>query len=365
VLLRLAYLIMTNAFALLRLLPVSDRNKDAEILALRHQIMVLERQLGKTRPRLLPIDRAFLAALLHRLPRDVLGRFRLLVRPDTVLRWHRDVLARSHAVRSRPRRPGRPRTVRSIRLLVLRLAQENPCWGYRRIHGELLVLGIKVAASTVWEILQQAGIDPAAERTSTTWASFLRSQAAALLACDFFETVTLTGTRLYVLAVIEHASRRIRVLGATPHPTASWVTQAARNLVMDLEDAGSRARFLIRDRDGKFPGLFDAILADAGIETVLSGIQMPRMNALMERWVQTCRRELLDRTLIWNQRHLLHALHEFEQFYNAHRPHQGISNARPLRALPSPIPEPDAATRLHVHRRDRLGGLLHEYRHAA
>ena len=261
-LLRLAYLAVTNVFALLRLLPVSDRDKEVEILALRHQIMVLERQLGKARPRFSLADRAFLAALLHRLPRDVLGRFRLLVRPETVLRWHRDLLARRHAARSRCRRPGRPRTVRSIRLLVLRLARENPCWGYRRIHGELLVLGIKVAASTVWEILQQAGIDPMPERTSTTWASFLRSQADALLACDFFEAVTLTGARLYVLAVIEHASRRIRVLGATPHPSASWVAQAARNLVMDLEDAGSRARFLIRDRDGKFPGLFDAILAE-------------------------------------------------------------------------------------------------------
>jgi putative transposase len=134
---------------------------------------------------------------------------------------------------------------------------------------------------------------------------------------------------------------------------------------MDLEDAGSRARFLIRDRDGKFPGLFDAVLQDADIETVLSGVQMPRMNALMERWVQTRRRELLDRTLIWNQRHLLYALREFEQFYNAHRPYQGIANARPLQALPSPIPEPGAATRLHIHRRDRLGGILHEYRHAA
>jgi putative transposase len=365
VLLRLAYLSVTNVFALLRLLPMSDQAKEVEILALRHQIIVLERQLGKARPRFSLADRAFLAALLHRLPRDVLGRFRLLVRPETVLRWHRDLLARRHAARSRPRRPGRPRTVRSIRLLVLRLARENPCWGYRRIHAELLVLGIKVAASTVWEILQQAGIDPAPERTSITWASFLRSQADALLACDFFETVTLAGARLHVLAVIEHTSRRIRVLGATPHPSASWVAQAARKLVMDLEDAGSRARFLIRDRDGKFPCLFEAILADAGIETVLSGVQMPRTNAIMERWVQTCRRELLDRTLIWNQAHLLHALRECEQFYNSHRPHQGIANARPLRALPPPIPEPDATTRLHVHRRDRLGGILHEYQHAA
>ena len=175
----------------------------------------------------------------------------------------------------------------------------------------------------------------------------------------------MTGARLYVLAVIEHATRRIRILGATPHPTASWVAQAARNLVMDLEDAGSRARFLIRDRDGKFPGLFDAILADAGIEVVLSGVQMPRMNSIMERWVQTCRPELLDRTLIWNQAHLLHALREFEQFYNSHRPHQGIAQ-RPATARAAPTnPRPGAATRLHVRRRDRLGGILHEYRHAA
>ena len=280
---RLVYLSVRNVFALLRLLPVSDRDKDAEILVLRHQVTVLQRQLGATRPRLLPGDRAFLAALLHWLPRDVLSRFRLLVRPDTVPRWHRDLLARRHAARSRPGRPGRPRTIRSVRLLVLRLARENPSWGYRRIHGELLVLGIKVAASTVREILRQAGIDPAPDRASTTWASFLRSQADALLACDFFETVTLGGTRLFVLAVIEHATRRIRILGATSHPTASWVVQAARNLVMDLEDAGSRARFLIRDRDGKFPALFDTVLTDSGIEMVLSGVQMPRMNSIMER----------------------------------------------------------------------------------
>jgi transposase len=202
---------------------------------------VLERQPGKTRPRFWPSDRAFLAALLHWLPRDVLGRVRLLVRPDTVLRWHRDLLARRHAARSRPKRPGRPRTVRSIRQLVLRLARENPCWGYRRIHGELLVLGIGIAASTVREILRQAGIDPAPERTTATWAEFLRSQADALLACDFFETVTLSGARLYLLAVIEHGTRRIRILGATSHPVASWVAQAAKNLVMDLEDAGARA----------------------------------------------------------------------------------------------------------------------------
>jgi putative transposase len=365
VLLRLAYLGVTNAFAVLRLLPMSNRDKDVEILALRHQITVLERQLGKEKVRFDRTDRAFLAALLHRLPRDVLRKVRLLVRPDTVLRWHRDLLARRHAAVSRPKRPGRPPTVRSVRTLVLRLARENPSWGYRRLHGELLVLGVKVAASTVWEILKEAGIDPAPERASSTWADFLRSQADALLACDFLETVTLTGTRMYVFAVIEHASRRIRILGATPHPTTAWVVQAAKNLVMDCEDTGCRARFLIRDRDGKFSELFDVILADAGIDVVLSGIQLPRMNSIMERWVQTCRHELLDRTLIWNQRQLLHALREFEQFYNGHRPHQGIANARPLHPLPTQIADPDKMARLNVRRRERLGGILHEYEHAA
>jgi putative transposase len=365
VLLRLAYLGVTNTFAMLRLLPMSDRDKDVEILVLRHQITVLERQLGKEKPRFDASDRAFLAALLHRFPRDVLRRVRLLVRPDTVLRWHRDLVARRHAVRSRPKRPGRPRTVHSIRALVLRLARENPSWGYRRVHGELLVLGIKVAASTVWEILKDAGIDPAPERGPSTWGDFLRSQADALLACDFFETVTLSGARLYVFAVIEHANRRVRILGATAHPSAAWVVQAARNLVMDLEDAGCRARFMIRDRDGKFPELFDAIVKDAGIEVVLSGVRMPRMNSIMERWVQTCRRELLDRTLIWNQRHLLHALREFETFYNQHRPHQGIANARPLHPLPTPIEDPGTIARLDIRRRTRLGGTLHEYTHAA
>ncbi|GAA3378560.1 hypothetical protein GCM10020367_58550 [Streptomyces sannanensis] len=364
-LLRLAYLGVTNAFAMLRLLPMSDREKDVEILALRHQIAVLERQLSGQRVRFEASDRAFLAALLQGLPTQMLRRMRLLVRPDTVLRWHRDLVARRHAARSRPKRGGRPRTVRSIRALVLRLAAENPGWGYRRLHGELLVLGVKVAASTVWEILKEAGIPPAPERNSSTWADFLRSQADALLGCDFFETVTLSGARLYVFAVIEHANRRIRILGATAHPTGSWVAQAAKNLVMDLEDAGFRARYMIRDRDGKFPELFDAILADAGIEVVLSGVRMPRMNSIMERWVQTCRRELLDQTLIWNERHLLHILQEFEQFYNSHRPHQGIANARPLHPLPQPITDPQQITRLDIRRRDRLGGLLHEYQHAA
>jgi putative transposase len=199
------------------------------------------------------------------LPREVLRRLRLLIRPDTVLRWHRDLIRRRHARTCQPKRPGRPPTVRSIRALVLRLVQENPGWGYRRVHGELATLGIKVAPSTVWEILKQAGLDPAPERASTTWADFLRSQADAMLACDFIETVTLSGQRQYILAVIEHATRRVRVLGTTAHPSANWVIQAVKNLVMDLDDVGFQARFLLRDRDGKFPALMDEVLAEADI----------------------------------------------------------------------------------------------------
>src|SRR5687768_9062299 len=154
---------------------MSDRDKDAEILALRHQIMILQRQLHGDRIRFTPADRAWLAALLHPLPRTTLNQLRLLVRPETVLRWHRDLIARRHARISRPHQVGRPRTVRSIRRVVLRLARENSTWGYRRIHGELLVLGVKVAASTVWEILKEAGVDPVPQRTSSTWAAFLHS----------------------------------------------------------------------------------------------------------------------------------------------------------------------------------------------
>jgi putative transposase len=220
VLLRLSYLALTGMITLLRLLSMSNADKDTEILAPRHQLAVLQRQID--RPQLTPPDRAFLAALLHTIPRPTLRQLHLIVCPDTILRWHRDLLRRRHARASRPARSGRRPTVRSIRVLVLRLARNNPSWGYRRIHGELATLAIKVAPSTVWEILKTHGIAPASHHDHLTWATFLRSQARAILAADFFDTPTLTGTRLFVLAVIEHAPRLIRVLGATAHPTAAW-----------------------------------------------------------------------------------------------------------------------------------------------
>ncbi|MEU5850666.1 helix-turn-helix domain-containing protein [Saccharopolyspora shandongensis] len=278
-LIRFVFLAVAHAFATLRLLPMTDREKDVEILALRHQLAVLQRQLGDQRLQLRPEDRAFLAALLVPLARSMLHRLRLLVSPDTVLRWHRELVKHRHACASANRGPGRPRTLASIRRLILRLAAENPSWGYRRIHGELALLGIKVAPSTVWEILKAAGVGPSPQRTTITWANFLRSQAEAILAMDFIETVTLSGQRQYILAAIHHADRLVRILGTTAHPTHAWVAQAVRNLLMDLEDSEnlSQIRFLIRDRDAKYPALIDNILNDARINTVLTGIRMPRI----------------------------------------------------------------------------------------
>lgn len=292
-------------------------------------------------------------------------RLHLIVSPDTVPRWHRDLLRRRHSRVSRPTQPGRRPTIRSIRALAPRLARGNPSWGYRGIHGELATLGIKVAPSTVWEILKTNNIQPAPPRNHLTWATFPRSQTHALLAADFFETNTLTGAQLCVLAILEHATRRIRILGATAHPTAAWTTQMARNLVMDLQEVSATVKYLIRDRDSSYTAAFDAVLADSGITITKTGIRVPRMNAIMERWIRTRRAELLDRTLILNQVHLPHALREFEAFYNDHRTHRALQGAAPLRPLPPPITESGRLDHLIIRRRDRLGGILHEYHHAA
>jgi transposase len=294
--LRFVFLLVTRVTAWLRLSRREEAWKTAEILILRHQLAVLQRQPGRVE--LNWADRALLAALVGVIPRSRRQGLRLLVTPDTMLRWHRDIVRRRWAVRSLRGRTGRPATRQNIKALVRRLARENPDWGYRRIHGELAGLGVKVAASTVWEILRTSGIEPARRRTRPTWSQFLRSQADAILACDFFIADLLDGTQAYVLTAIEHATRRIRILGVTLHPTGEWTTQQARNLIMDIGDQTDRVKFVIRDRGSNFTTAFDAVLADAGIRTVLCSIQTPRMNAIAERWIGGCRRELLDRTLM-------------------------------------------------------------------
>jgi hypothetical protein len=225
-------------------------------------------------------------------------------------------------------------------------------------------LSITVAPSTVWEILKQHGIEPTPERDHQTRAGFLRSQAHPIPACDLCTATAPTGTTSYLFAVIEHCGCRIHVLGITAHPTAEWTTQIARNLIRDLQDANVTVKYLIRDRDSTFTRAFDAVFAAEGIEIITTGIRIPRMNSIMERWIQTCRHEFLDRTPVWNQTHLLHALSEFEFFYSEHRPHRTLKSA-PLRPAPDPLIEPGRLDQLDIRRRDRLSGILHEYQHAA
>jgi hypothetical protein len=242
---------------------------------------------------------------------------------------------------------------------VLRLAAENPDWGYRHIAGQIAGLGRKVSPATVWAILKKAGFDPAPRRSDPTWAQFLKAQASGILACDFFSAETVMLAR-HCFAVVDHATRQVHVLGVTANPTAAWVAQQARNLMLDLGDRAGDFRFLIRDRDSKFTRLFDEVFTTEGIRVVLTAPQAPRMNAIMERWVGSVRRELLDRILIMNERHLRTVLAEYETYFNTHRPHRTLSQASPLRALPDPV---DAD--IKVTRRDRLGGLLHEYAQVA
>jgi putative transposase len=328
-------------------------------LMLRHQLAVAERERPRASSRLTWPDRALLALLAGTLPAERLAAMWLIVTPGTILRWHQDIVRRRWDRRSRRGRSGRPATHRRVRSEVLRLARENESWGYRRIHGELAGLGITVAPSTVWEILKRAGIEPAPRRDGPGWAEFLRSQAQGILALDFFTADLLNGTKVYVLAAIEHGTRRIRILGATGHPVQAWAVQQGRNLLMDLEDAGTRVKCVIHDRDASFTLAFDDVLMAAGARVIRSAVRAPRMNSIMERWIGNCRRELLDRTLIWNQRHLMAVLREYEDHYNMHRPHRSLKQAAPMRPLPETVTDLD---HFRVQRRDRAGGVIHEYR---
>ena len=229
------------------------------------------------------------------------------------------------------------------------------------LHGELAGLGYQIGASTVWNILHTAGIDPSPRRAGLTWAQFLRAQAHAILACDLFHLDTITLHRLYAYFVIEHATRRAHILGVTAYPTGAWLAQQARNLVMDLDDAASRCRFLIRDRDAKFTASFDAVFTAIDVRIIKTPVRAPRANAIAERFVGSIRRELLDRTLIINRRHAAAVLGAYEHHYNSHRPHRVLGQAAPLR----PLPQRTTSDPNTVRRRDRLSGLLHEYQQVA
>jgi putative transposase len=357
VLLRFAYLVVLRVFGWLALLARSDHAKDTEILILRHQVAVLQRQV-KT-PRLSWADRAVLTALARLLPRRQLGQMRLIVSPRTLLRWQAHLVRRHWTY---PRRaPGRPGTAKPVRALVLEMARDNPGWGYRRIHGELAGLGYKLAPSTVWQILKDAGIDPAPTRSRQTWRTFLEAQAKTILAADFFHVDTVFLRRLYVLFFIEHGTRRVHLAGITAHPTGEWVAQQAPNLLMNLDDRADGLKFLIRDRDTKFTAALDAVFTAIAVRIIRTPVRAPRANAIAERWIASARRECLDRILITGERHLRLVLTEYADHYNSHRPHRALQQDPPAgRTHP-----PTHVSGMRLLRRDRLGGLIHEYAQVA
>jgi putative transposase len=335
----------------------SEAANEVEILVLRHELAVLRRQV--TRPSCRPADRVFLAALVRMLPRNRWGS--VFVQPETVRRWHRSLIARRWSYPHR--RPGRPATGAGVRALIVRLARENPGWGYRRIQGELAGLGVRIAASTVWSILRQAEIDPAPRRSSESWREFLRAQASGIVACDFFTVDTVLFRRLYVLVFIELATRHVYLAGITANPTGEWATQQARNIIETFVERTQPIRFLIHDRDSKFTAAFDEVFRSDGIRTIRTPVRAPRANAFIERWIGTVRRECLDRMLILNRRHLERALPVYIRHYNEHRPHRSLDQRPPIEE-----PPPGSETNVdldHVRRRDLLGGLIHEYKAAA
>ena len=286
------------------------------------------------------------------------------VTPATLLAWHRRLAARRYDTTKR-RPPGRPATVRSIARLAVRLAKENPLWGYRRIHGELAKLGVRVAPSTVCEMLRSSGIDPAPRRDGPTWRQFLHAQAAAILAVDFLHVDTVLVNRLYVLIFIEHGTGRMHLGGVTAHPTGAWTVQQARNLSLDLGGRFGDFRFLIGDRGSNFTQSFDAVFQATGVTILRTAVQAPRMNAVCERLAGTLRREILHRSLILGEAHLRAVLAEYQEHYNTARPHQGIGQRIPDSDYHPPrVIAGDFRIR-QIRRKPVLSGLINEYVRAA
>ena len=355
-----AYLSVRRVLEFVVLLARSDDAKEIELLALRHEVAMLRRQVK--RQSFDPADRALLAVLSRFLPRSRWAAFG--VTPATLLGWQHRLVTRRWTYPHRS--PGRPRVDEETTSLVVRQARENPRWGYRRIQGELLKLGVQLAASTIARIMKDHHLGPAPRHT-TTWREFIHAQASHIVATDFFSVDTVLLRRLYVLFFIEVGRRRIWITGVTAHPNATWVTQQARNVAGDIANTGIDIKFLVRDRDTKYVVNFDEVFRSEGAQILQTPFRTPNANAHAERFVRTVRSECLDHLLVVNARHLERIFRAYVQHYNGFRPHQGLSQQipAPSSSVPMSNTTPSHSHQRLVHRRDRLGGLIHEYELAA
>ncbi|MGH2656091.1 MAG: integrase core domain-containing protein [Actinomycetota bacterium] len=339
----------------LRLSGISS-DVEAEVFVLRHELAVLRRQVKRAKLR--RRDKLFLAAMSRMLPRERWAAF--IVTPATLVRWHRELVRRKWTYRRR-RAQGRPPLDPEIRSLIVRMAEENPRWGCVRIKGELQGLGLMVSATTIRTILRRAGLGPAPRRIGPTWRQFLAAQAKGIVACDFFCVETALLKTLYVLVFMHIRTRRILGVGVSANPNWAWVSQQARNLVMDLhDDPELGVRFLIRDRDAKYCRSFDAVFAAEGIDVVLTPYRSPQANAHVERLIGGMRREVLDHVLILGRRHLVGVLREYAAHHNSHRPHRGLGLRCP-QDVRDPVSRAVPARPVRTTRREILGGLIHEY----
>jgi len=344
----LLYMVLCAVF---RLAPAGNqRDREVEILVVRHQVKVLKRK--AVGPKLKRRDRLFLAAAARLLPRERWSCF--IVRPATLLAWHRALVTRKWTYRRTG--TGRPPLDPEIRRLVVRMAKDNPRWGYLRIQGELRKLGLRLGPTSIKRLLAREGLGPAPRRSSS-WSEFLRAQGDGILACDFFTVETAFLRTLYVLFFIEVGSRRLHITAATRNPDGAFVTQQARNLCFKLDERDEPLRFLIHDRDAKFCGPCDEVLGSEGMRIIRAPIRSPQVNAFAERLVKTLRHEVLDWTLILERRHLDRVLASYARHYNVERPHRGIE----LRVPEKQSHIDPVAIVPQIKRRDLLGGLIHEY----
>ena len=353
----LSYLFST-LISLVSIGHLSQQEKDLEILLLRRQLAILERkQVKPIRPnRAEKLTLATLTARLKQATQRPASELRDVIRifqPETVLKWHRELVRRKWHQKQKSKR-GRPRLSQEIETLIIQMAQENRRWGYGKIEGELRKLGFDVSKSHVRDVLKRHHIAPAPVRGSSRWRHLMTHYKEQLIACDFFTVETLTLKTLYVLFFIELGSRKVHLAGVTPHPNGMWVTQQARQVMWEVGENHPPCRFLIRDRDKKYAEAFDTVFRSEGIKVIRTPVRAPNANAYAERWVRSVREECLDHLLILNQAHLWRVLKRYVEYYNEARPHQGIGQRIPI------TPERSPGSGLVAHRKV-LGGIINDY----